>query len=77
VRYHDGMTDEEMLRKWAQTWKDAGPALEKIRLREVRDADNRLALEQLARSFNQATRQPARAWSGLVEMQRHLAKLPR
>jgi hypothetical protein len=72
------MTEKEMIRRWAQTWKEAGPELERIRLREVRDQDNLLALEQLADAFDHATRtQPPRASSGLVEMQRHLAKLPR
>ena len=72
------MTEDEMVRRWVQTWKEYGPELEKIRLREVRDADNLLSLQLLARAFNQATReQPARESSGLVEMQRYFAKLQR
>ena len=72
------MTEAEMNRRWAQTWKEAGPELEKIRLREVRDADNLLSLQLLASAFNHATSsQPPRETSGLVEMQRHLAKLRR
>ena len=67
-----------MLRRWAQTWKEAGPELEKIRLREVRGEDNLLSLRLLARAFNHATSaQPPDESSGLVEMQRHLAKLRR
>ena len=70
------MTETEMIRRWAQTWKEAGPELELIRLREVRDEDNLLSLSQLARAFNYATStQPPGESSGLVEMQRHLAKL--
>ena len=67
-----------MIRQWVQTWKEMGPELEKIRLREVRDEDNLLSLKLLARAFNHATSiQPPGESSGLVEMQRHFAKLPR
>ena len=70
------MTEREMVRRWAQTWKQAGPELEKIRLREVRDEDNLLSLRILARAFNHATSaEPPCESSGLVEMQRHFAKL--
>ena len=70
------MTVEEMNRRWAQTWKDAGPELERIRLREVRDEDNLLSLQLLAPAFELALRmEPPGESSGLVEMQRHLAKL--
>lgn len=70
------MTEREIMRKWVQTWKEFGPELEAIRLREVRDADNLLTLQLLARAFDQATSsQPPRQTSGLVEMQRLFAKL--
>ena len=70
------MTEKEMMVKWVQTWKAAGPELEKIRLQEVRDADNLRSLQQLACAFNFATRtQPPDQSPGLVEMQRHFAKL--
>jgi hypothetical protein len=70
------MTETEMIRRWAQTWKEVGPELEQIRLREVRDEDTLLSLSQLARAFNYATStQSPDESSGLVEMQRHLAKL--
>ena len=72
------MTEAETIRRWARTWKEVGPELEQIRLREVRDEDNLLSLKLLARAFNHATRtQPPGESSGLVEMQRHLAKLRR
>jgi hypothetical protein len=71
------MTEEEMNRRWAQTWKECGPELEKIRLREVREEDNLLSLRLLARMFNHATSaQPPDASSGLVEMQKQFRKLP-
>jgi hypothetical protein len=50
--------------------------LEAIRLREVRDEDNRVSLRLLARAFNLATRTHAPGESpGMVEMQWHPAKL--
>lgn len=65
-----------MIRRWAQTWKLAGPELERIRLREVRDEDSLLSLRLLAPAFELAVRNaPADASPGLVEMQRHFAKL--
>lgn len=65
-----------MIQRWVRTWQDASPELEKIRLREVRDEDNRQSLQLLARAFNHATRtHPPSPHSGLVEMQRYFAKL--
>ena len=70
------MTEREMIHRWVQTWKEAGPELETIRLREVRDEDNLLSLQLLARAFNHATRtQPPDESPGMVEMQRIFAKL--
>lgn len=72
------MTEQEMIRRWAQTRKQVGPELEKIRLREVRDEDDLLSLRILASAFNHATStEPPSGSSGLIEMQRHLAKLRR
>ena len=72
------MTEKEQIRLWAQTWKEAGPELEKIRLREVRDEDNQLSLRLLEPAFNHAARtQPPDNSPGMVEMQRHFAKLRR
>jgi hypothetical protein len=70
------MTEKDANRRWAQTWKEFGPELEKMRLREVRDEDNLLSLRLLARAFKHATtsHSPEES-SGLVEMQRYLAKL--
>jgi len=68
----------EEMRRWAQTWKEVGPELELIRLREVREEDNLLSLKLLARAFNHATRTSVPdETSGLVEMQWYLAKVPR
>jgi len=54
------MSEKEMIRRWAQTWKEFGPELEKIRLREVHDEDNLLSLRLLARAFNHANKHSAR-----------------
>ena len=66
-----------MIRRWVQTWKQAGPELEAIRRREIAEADNLQVLALLEGAFNHALLLPPRSSSGLVEMQRVLAKLPR
>jgi len=67
-----------MIRQWVETWKEAGPELEAIRRREIREADNLKTLALLEEAFNQALRTaPLRPSSGLVEMQEWFAKLPR
>lgn len=67
ARDNRGMTDQEKMRKWVETWKKYGPELEAIRQQEVRDADNALSLAQLGRAFGES--------SGMIEMQRLFAKL--
>lgn len=70
------MTEAERIRHWAQTWKQSGPELERLRWKQVRDEDQTLSVRQLARALNYATKsQPPADTSGLVEMQRYLAKL--
>ena len=69
------MTDTDLMRRWVAVWKQAGPELEAIRRREVKEADNRKVIESLASSFEYALRLPPRPSSGLVEMQRLFAKL--
>jgi len=56
------MTEKEMMLRWVQTWKEYGPELEKIRLREVREEDNLLSLRLLAPAFDHA-RAPIRRTS--------------
>ncbi|MGH9640603.1 MAG: hypothetical protein ACRD3Y_11105 [Bryobacteraceae bacterium] len=64
-----------------QRWygRGAKPALlEAIRQSEIQRSDNLEALKALESAFNHATRSlPPRPSSGLVEMQRWLAKLRR
>ena len=69
------MDEQEITKRWVETWKQAGPELDAIREREVREADNLKVLATLEMAFNQALyAQPPRESSGLVELQRHLAK---
>jgi hypothetical protein len=69
------MDEQEQMRRWVATWKQAGPELEAIRRREIREADNLEILQSLESSFNYAVRLPPRPSSGMVEMQRLFAKL--
>ena len=70
------VTEKEMAALWVKTWQEYGPELERIRLREVREEDNRLSLQMLAPAFEHA-RLTAKleTSSGLVEMQKYFAKL--
>ena len=71
------MTEKQKIHEWVRIWKQAGPELEAIRQREVREADNVVALAQMEPAFRLAAQLPLRESSGLVEMQRHFAKLRR
>ena len=70
------MNEREALRRWAETWKEVAPRLEEIHRREIQEADNLRVLALLEEAFNQALKLPPRLSSGLVEMQKLLAKLP-
>lgn len=70
---HPAITDD--MRRWVETWRQAGPELAALRREEVRTMDNVVAMQQLGDCFNDATRnRPPRESSGLVEMQRLFAK---
>ena len=72
------MSDSHDLSRWVETWKEAGPRLEEIRRREIREGDNLKILEMLEGAFNHALLTlPPRPSSGMVEMQFWLAKLRR
>jgi hypothetical protein len=67
-----------MMRRPVQAWREAGPRLEAIRCREIREADNLQVLAVLESAFNHALRtMPPRQSSGLVEMQEWFDKLRR
>jgi hypothetical protein len=72
------MEEREAMRKWVDTWREAGPKLDAIRREEIRAADNLEVLGILEGAFNHALRTlPPRSSSGLVEMQTLFARLPR
>jgi hypothetical protein len=72
------MDERETIRRWVETWQEAGPKLAAIRRREIREADNLKVLAMLELAFNHAARTlPPRPSSGMVEMQKWLAKLAR
>jgi hypothetical protein len=72
------MDEREMMRRWVETWKQAGPELEAIHRCEVEQADNLRVLATLERAFNHALRTlPPRPSSGMVEMQEWFGKLGR
>lgn len=68
--------DQELGRRWVETWQRAGPALDAVRMKELREFDYEekrhivLGLVELGFRF----RRP-RSSSGLVEMQRLLRKM--
>jgi hypothetical protein len=72
------MEERELMRRWVEAWKEAGPVLDAIRRQEIGEADNLAGLASLESVFNQAVREmPVRPSSGLVEMQSWFAKLRR
>ena len=78
IVHNQTMDEHEIISRTVQAWKEAGPQLEAIRRREIRDADNLQVLALLESAFNHALRtMPARQSSGLVEMQEWFAKLRR
>lgn len=62
-------------RQWAQAWKNAAPALERIRREELRRLDTYAAIALLCgpADYRQAPR-AARPSSGLVDQQRAFRK---
>jgi hypothetical protein len=72
------MDEREQICRWVENWKAAGPRLEAIRRREIQEPDNLKVLALLEGAFNHALRTlPPRPGSGMVEMQKWLAKVPR
>lgn len=76
----DDWTPEEVARgrAWVNTWRDAGPRLEAIRRRELRELDAFTAIALLCgpADYHQAPRAP-QPTSGLIEQQRLFARLRR
>jgi len=65
-------------RRWVQAWKTAGPELERIRRRELRQLDAYTAIALLCgpADYREAPRAP-KPTSGLIEQQRVFRKLHR
>ena len=67
---------EQLVRRWVENWRQAGPELERLRAEEIRNSDTAAAIEQLSDAFESARREwSAPATSGLVEQQRLFARL--
>lgn len=62
-------------RRWVQTWRKAGMALEVLRRRELQELDTFTALSHLMTTADYTSPPFApRPWSGLVEQQRWFRK---
>jgi hypothetical protein len=72
------MDEREAMRRWVETWKQAGPELEAILRQEIEKIDVQKELAALEGAFNHAVRtvhpEPT---SGLIEMQDWFSKLRR
>lgn len=63
--------DQSQLQCWVDTWKNAGPELQRVREAEVRAADTAAALKAFTGLALAAARaNPPKPTSGLVEQQR-------
>lgn len=64
------------LEAWARRWREVGPQLEALRDRELVETPLPIAMDQLAGMVDSAVfLKPLSDTSGLVEMQRILARL--
>ncbi len=75
-----GWTPEQIAqgKRWVQTWKDAGEAMEALRRKELRELDSYKTIALLCGPADY-TREPfaPKPTSGLVEQQRYFSKLRR
>ena len=70
------MDEQAAIRRWVETWRRAGPALEAVRLRELREDDYEANLPTLDAMLTWACEHAEpRATSGLVEQQRWFMKI--
>jgi len=67
--------DRDLLRRWVDTWRHAGPELDRIRRAEIESIDTREAVRQIFEDFDQSVLEPAPPTSGLVEQQAWFARL--
>ncbi|MCC7518694.1 MAG: hypothetical protein IT578_05870 [Verrucomicrobiae bacterium] len=67
--------ERELTLKWIETWRLAGPELERIRREEIETCDTSVAVRALDDAFESARlHSPTGGWSGLVEQQAVFAK---
>jgi hypothetical protein len=66
----------ELLRRWVDTWRQAGPALDEVRRLEIESADTQEAILQLFGTGDDPIDIPSPpATSGLVDQQAWFAKI--
>ncbi len=64
------------MKRWVDTWKRAGPELERIRFEEVKHANTMRAMITLSENFKLALKtHPPEPYSGLVEQQAWFRKI--
>ena len=69
------MTDPDLLRRWVDTWKKAGPELEAIRRSEYEAVPIHEAIHQLFDGMDSYLTSSPRLSSGLVEQQMWFTKI--
>lgn len=70
------ITDEQrLLRRWADTWRDAQPELEAIRRRESAAIPAQEAIRQVFDGMERAFSGPVRVTSGLTEQQMWFSRI--
>ena len=65
----------ELLRRWVDTWRQAGQELDDVRRRELESIDTQEAIRQLFGDGDYVDDSPPKVTSGLVEQQAWFAKL--
>jgi hypothetical protein len=72
-------TDEEreLMRRWVETWRRAGPLLEEIKNRELQAINTQQAIRDIFGEVDHFRGIPQRSTSGLIEQQKWFAKLRR
>jgi hypothetical protein len=69
-------SQRELLRRWVDTWRQAGPELDEVRRSEIESADTPEAVRQLfGTGEDPIDIPPPLATSGLVEQQAWFAKM--
>jgi hypothetical protein len=69
-------SERELMRRWVDTWRQAGPELDEVRRREIESADTQEAIRQLfGTGDHPLDLPPPSETSGLVEQQAWFAKM--